>query len=148
MPSKAGVAILKTIGQRRFMESTVRYACRHVLLVGMLWSAATQAFNSPGHQSVGYIADQILAGTNTDREVRKILGTNLKTAAVWADCAKGVSKSGAPGKFSYSVNPVYQECAPYETPAGQGVMIAYVGGNWDNCDPAPNEDPCHKQYHY
>ena len=124
----------------------MRYALRNLLFTVLFWSTGAHAWNSPGHESVGYLADQLLVGTNAAREVRRILGTNLKTAAVWADCAKGVSKSK--GKFVYSVNPIYQECAPYETPAGQRLMIEYVKRNWGNCNPAPGEDPCHKQYHY
>jgi hypothetical protein len=93
------------------------------LVVALTWSSSIFAWNSPGHQSVGYIADQLIAGSNTGKQVRKILGTNLKTASVWADCAKGVSRTSS-GKFSYSVNPIYKACVPYETVAGQKLMVA------------------------
>ena len=126
----------------------MRKACRLAFAVVLLWSGAAFAWGPAGHQSVGYIADQLIAGTNTAGEVRKILGTNLKTASLWADCAKGVSKSKATGKFSYSVNPIYAECKPFETSGGQQIMVAYVKRNWDACNPAPDEEVCHKQYHY
>lgn len=121
-----------------------------VLLAATLAFLVTcaDAWNSPGHQAVGYIADQLLVGTSTAKEIRKILGTNLKTAAVWADCAKGVSHSNKTGQFSYTVNSRYAECAIFERNGGQALMIDYVSRNWDNCTAAAGAEVCHKQYHY
>jgi hypothetical protein len=44
-----------------------------------------------GHETVGYIAASLIAGTNADKEVKKLLqpGENMATAAEWMDCAKG-----------------------------------------------------------
>ena len=53
---------------------------------------AALAWDSTGHQTVGAIADQLIAGTNAETQVRKILGTSLRVSAVWADCAKGVEE--------------------------------------------------------
>jgi len=121
---------------------------RLVLATVLLWSGETFAWGPAGHQSVGYIADRLLAGTTTAKEVRKILDTNLKTASVWADCAKGVNKSPTTGAFHYSVSPFHPECAIFEKSGGPQLMIAYVKRNWDTCHPASDEEVCHKQYHY
>src|SRR5262245_40671119 len=45
------------------------------------------AFAGTGHTTVGTIADRLLDGTNAGKQARKILGSNLRTASVWADCA-------------------------------------------------------------
>ena len=58
---------------------------------------STFAYGPNGHMAVGSIADATIAGTPTAKEVRKILGSNLRTSSVWADCAKGVS----PTTFKY-----------------------------------------------
>jgi len=70
----------------------------------------------------------------------------LRTAAVWADCAKGVKMSG--GTLKYTAKGTYPECAIYENDASIKAMVAFVKRNWSACNPAPDEDPCHKQYHY
>jgi len=49
------------------------------------------AFGPNGHKTVGTIADSLLAGTNAGKQAQNILGSNLRTASVWADCAKGVN---------------------------------------------------------
>lgn len=117
------------------------------LLAGLLPCSAVLAWNSDGHQTVGAIADQLIAGTPTATQVRKILGSTLRTAAVWADCAKGVVH-GSDGTFKYVINPRYKECLPYETTAGKKLMVDFVKRNWDSCNPTAGDDPCHKQYHY
>jgi hypothetical protein len=43
--------------------------------------------------TVGTIADSLITGTKAAKQVRDILGTNLRTASVWADCAKGVNEA-------------------------------------------------------
>jgi hypothetical protein len=109
-------------------------------------STAAFAWDTTGHQTVGAIADQLIAGTNAETQVRNILGTSLRASAVWADCAKGVEKKGS--KFSYAATGKRRECQPFETGAGKVEMVNFVKRNWDNCAPLPDEDPCHKQYHY
>jgi hypothetical protein len=112
--------------------------------------AAARAWGSPGHQTVGAIADRYIANTNAATQVKAILGPgmNLQIAAVWADCAKGVSKNKNDGTFSYGVNSRYKECLPFETTAGKALMVDFVKRNWEDCKPAADEEPCHKQYHY
>jgi hypothetical protein len=75
-----------------------------------------------------------------------ILGMDLRTASVWADCVKGVSAQS--GEFRYTVSARFRECRPFEDKAGQARMVDYVARNWDGCHPGAGEDPCHKQYHY
>jgi hypothetical protein len=108
------------------------------------------AWGPQGHETVGAIADQLIVGTNAAKAVQKILGKGapLEHAAVWADCAKGVTKTKATGAFKYTVDPTYTECKPFETVAGQKAMVSFVKRNWDTCHPAADEEVCHKQYHY
>jgi S1/P1 Nuclease len=108
------------------------------------------AWGPPGHETVGAIADALIVGTNAEKAVHKILGKGapLEHAALWADCAKGVTKTKATGIFKYTVDPIYTECKPFETAAGQKAMVSFVKRNWDACHPAAGEEVCHKQYHY
>lgn len=114
--------------------------------MGLGLAGVSHGWSAAGHQTTGAIADALLQGTPVEARVRALVGVDLRTASLWADCAKGVSKSG--GEFFYTVNPVYAECAPFETAAGQARMVDYVARNWTGCRPAPGEEPCHKQYHY
>ncbi|MDB5858389.1 MAG: hypothetical protein JWQ76_2078 [Ramlibacter sp.] len=110
----------------------------------LLTGAQAFAWGAAGHMAVGTIADRLIAGTPAATQVRKILGSNLRTASVWADCAKGVSTS----TFKYEGSGHYQECAIYENPASERQMEAFVRRNHDNCTSPHNTEPCHKQYHY
>jgi hypothetical protein len=53
-------------------------------------STATFAWGAPGHETVGAIADQLIAGRRAQAEVRKLLkpGESLQSVSVWADCAR------------------------------------------------------------
>ena len=102
------------------------------------------AWGAVGHMSVGTVADQLIAGTNAAKHVRQVLGTTLRTAAVWADCAKGVSDS----TFKYSGDGKYPECAVYENNASKAQMVSYVKRNATNCERPEGAEICHKQYHY
>ncbi len=119
------------------------------ILIGMAAMSPASAWNQQGHQTVGAIADALLAGTNAKKEVKKILGptATLKTATLWADCAKGVKKNSA-GAFHFVVSARFPECTPFQTPAGKRAMVAFVKRNWDGCHPAADEEHCHNQYHY
>ena len=81
-------------------------------------SVAVFAFGPGGHMTVGTIADRLLDGTNTAKRVRNILGSNLRTASVWADCAKGVN----PETFKYSGEGKFPECAVYENDSSEMMM--------------------------
>src|SRR5262245_49630744 len=108
-------------------------------------SAPILAFGPAGHMTVGTIADRLIAGTNAAKQVRNILGSNLRTASVWADCAKGVD----PETFKYTGEGKFPECKVYENVGSEMMMEAFVRRNVGNCTPPPhNTDGCHKQYHY
>lgn len=120
-----------------------------LLVVGLLclaWAGEARPWGAAGHETVGAIADRLLVGTPAAARVKAILGMNLRTASVWADCVKGVSVEA--GEFHYTVGARYRECRPFEDAAGQSRMVDYVARNWDACHPAPGEEPCHRQYHY
>src|SRR6516162_2821235 len=118
-------------------------------MLAMLLSTSEGAFGwaAPGHQTVGAIADDLIAGTPTAKKVRKILGTTLRTASVWADCAKSVTRK-PDGSFVYQAEPAAVACRPFENPASEKLLVDFVKRNWDNCRPAPGDEVCHKQYHY
>lgn len=123
------------------------WLCISGLLLVVLDGQAAGAWGQEGHQTVGAIADALLVGTPAEKEVRKILGSEkLETAALWADCAKGVSNS-APFKFKLTAR--YSECDPFQqSEAGRQAMEDYVRRNASACHPGAGEEVCHKQYHY
>src|SRR6266851_2399312 len=98
-----------------------------VFVAGMSAGPAAFAWNAQGHQTVGAIADALLVGTNAGSKVRTILGSGetLRTAALWADCAKGVVKNKKTGLFHFVVSSRYPECAPFQTAAGQKDMVSF-----------------------
>jgi hypothetical protein len=117
-------------------------------VAGILAASSADAWGPDGHQTVGRLADGMLAGTNAEKEVRKILGSmKLERAALWADCAKGVTPDKQ-GKFAYRGAGTFKECAPFETKAEEVRMVAFVQRNWTSCSPRPDQEVCHKQFHY
>lgn len=104
-----------------------------------------RAWTPDGHRTVATIADKLLQGTPAAKKVREILGgVSLADAAVWADCAKGVD----PSTLEYKGSAAHPECAPFETPAGKAALVDFVKRNATSCHPKPDEEICHKQYHY
>ena len=124
---------------------TTRYAALGGILLA--FAGAAFAFGPDGHQTVGKLADSLITGTNATTQVQQILGMSLEQASVWADCAKGVSRSKA-GKFVYQTTGKYPECQLFETKKGERAMVSFVSRNWGGCHPAAGEEVCHKQYHY
>lgn len=119
------------------------------LLCCLLVVRSALAWGPAGHATVGAIADDLLAGTTTGAKVQALLGGEpLQTAALWADCAKGVVRNKAAGAFHYVADPIFSECRPFESSAGQKAMVNFVKRNWDACHPRPGQDVCHKQYHF
>ena len=116
-----------------------------VLLLGALSAKTAVAWGPEGHQTIGAIADALLVGTPAEKELSRIMGSeNLQTAALWADCVKGVSDK-AP--FTYHLNSRYPECDPFQqSQAGREEMADYVRRNSSAC--RAGSEPCHKQYHY
>jgi hypothetical protein len=63
-----------------------------VFVVGVLgFAGRVLAWDAAGHETIGAIADQLIAGRRAETEVRKLLvpGESLQSVATWADCAKG-----------------------------------------------------------
>lgn len=114
-----------------------------VLSVAVL-CAPVLSWDGNGHLSVGAIADRLLAGTNAAKEVKKLLGTDLRAAAVWPDCAKGVNEKTS----TYDNRGKFPECEVYENAADEAQMISFVKRNLKNCKSAPGAESCHRQYHY
>jgi S1/P1 Nuclease len=118
---------------------------KHSLLFLAFLAGPAAAYGPEGHHTVGAIADRLLVGTNAATQVASLLGSlSLENAAVWADCAKGVSET----THKYVVNPQYVECAIYETPEGKAAMEDFVVRNDQQCHPGPDDEICHKGYHY
>jgi hypothetical protein len=116
-------------------------------LLSMCWLPANSlAWGPDGHQSIAAIADKLLSGSPAEKEISKLLdGGKLERISVWADCVKGIS----PEKdFAYTSAGRYPECAAFESKAGIAAMSAYVRQNHSNCNPAFDQESCHKQYHY
>lgn len=123
-------------------------ACMQMLMATtfLMGSAATFGWGSPGHETVGSVADSLLIGTNAAKAVKSILGKEkLRTASHWADCAKGVTEKPP---MKYVVNSKFIECKPFETAVGEAQMVDFVTRNLSACVPAPGDESCHRQYHY
>lgn len=115
-----------------------------LLIVALSISPATWAFGAEGHMAIGAIADSLLQGTHAGRKSREILGSSLRSAAVWADCAKGVNDD----TLKYAPTRSYAECRIYENAASKTAMERFVSRNAKNCSTPHNPEICHKQYHY
>ena len=103
------------------------------VLIILTTTTQAYAFGDQGHQAVGSIADKLIEGTRTAVVVRRILGSNLRTAAIWADCARSVK--GKPLK--YVKDERYKNCAVYENPDSEAALVSYVSRN-----------PEHKSFHF
>lgn len=121
---------------------------RAALCVALLACALPAAAWGPhGHQTVGAIADQLIAGTPTAKKVRQILGSSLQVASVWADCARSVESNQ--GTWTYANPGAYKECAYFEKPDSQAAMVAFVKRNATRCGGNASSVVCrHKAYHF
>lgn len=116
-------------------------------LLGLLTTSPAAAWGPDGHQAVGAIADQLIAGTPTGKKVRQILGSSLQSAAGWADCARGVE--GHTGSWAYPKPGTYKDCALYEKPENLPALIGFVNRNASRCGGNAGHDVCrHKAYHF
>jgi hypothetical protein len=113
----------------------VKYVTVTAFIACLGWAGEARAWSATGHETVGAIADRLIAGGPAATAVYAILGMDLRTASVWADCVKGVSQRE--GALQYSAGGRYRECRPFEDPDGRARMEDYVRRNAD-----------HKQYHY
>lgn len=122
---------------------------RRLFVVAVLATAALQsrAWGPHGHQAVGAIADQLIAGTPAGKKARKILGSTLQTASAWADCARAVELRK--GKWLYTQTGVYADCRVFENPASQHALIDFVQRNASRCGGFATSLQCrHKAYHF
>src|SRR5262249_23510512 len=116
-----------------------------LIAIGSLLTHHAFAWGPDGHQSVGAIADTLIANTRAQTEVKAILVTlSLSDASVWADCAKGVDPKM---DFEYTAEGQYAECRVFETPDGEAEMSDFVRRN-STCIVKPGDEICNKQYHY
>ena len=126
---------------------TARITRLAALLAISLWLAPAMAWGPYGHQVVGAVADQLIAGTPTAAKVRAVLGSNLQTASVWADCARSVES--VQGVWSYTNPGAYKDCAIFENAASQAALIAFVKRNATRCATNASHEQCrHKAYHF
>lgn len=78
------------------------------ILVALQLATSVQAYGPSGHEIVGAIADERLAGTETGRRVKSLLGSiSLERASVMADIIKSWDKNGPddPKSFHYGAWP-------------------------------------------
>jgi hypothetical protein len=59
--------------------------------LALLVSTLAHAWGAPGHETVGAIAERLIAGRRAEAEVRKLLQPEetLQSISIWGDCAKG-----------------------------------------------------------
>src|SRR5512136_938777 len=130
--------MIPEIFSRRFLAS--------YFALTLITSSQVLAWGPEGHQTVGAIADRLIAGTHAAAEVKTILGgLSLQEASVWADCAKGIDPSK---NYAYQSMGTHPECEIFETPDLEAEMSDFVRRNDTHCIPIPGVDSCHKQYHY
>lgn len=129
------------------MRLTAALLLSALALVG---APAAHAYNGPGHAMVGAVADRLL-DAGAAQQVQLILGTDLRTAANWADCVKSVQPDSEtkPTKFTYQGKDAYRTwCGAFETPDGIKRMEDYARRNWSKCSDYSPKNVCHKTYHY
>ena len=107
------------------------------------------AWNANGHKAVGGIADQLMAGTNTGKRVRAILGGSLLNAAIWADCAKSVKRVNGEWIFDAADRRLPKDCAQFADEPDNKALIAFVSRNTTSCALAAAHPTCgHKAFHF
>jgi hypothetical protein len=96
---------------------------------------------------VGAVADGLIAGTPAAKKVKQILGSTLRSAAGWADCARSVESQQ--GVWHYVKPGTYPNCKLYENPASEQALISFVQRNASRCGGFASSAQCrHKAYHF
>jgi len=129
-------------------------------LIFLLAPDAASAWGYQGHRVVGSIADKLLANTNAEMQIKKILTEgdpdgklNLRLAGPWPDCVKSVARHDD-GKFHYEVDPEHLEyevpCTPFNSKKERARLEDYAKRNWIQCSYKPDgfERGCHNTYHF
>lgn len=107
------------------------------------------AWSANGHEAVGGIADQLIAGTNTGKRVRAILGGTLLNAAIWADCAKSANRVNGVWVFDAADRWLPKDCAQFAGNPNNKALIAFVSRSASSCALAAAHPSCgHKVFHY
>lgn len=72
-------------------KRTLKNLSLALALSGAFVSFNAQAWGNDGHRAVGAIADQLIKGSNAQKQVAALLlpGESLEKIANWADCVKG-----------------------------------------------------------
>jgi hypothetical protein len=120
---------------------TLRTAWWTLALLTLL-CGPTLAWGPEGHHVIGSIADQLLNG-HAKQEVAQLVGTDLRTASNWPDCARSVELRN--GTFEYVVNPRFERPC---TSLDHARMVDYVSRNWSNCLYEDMPTNCHKAFHF
>ena len=129
---------------------TMNLACRvGALLIFALFSTPALPWGAEGHQAVGAIADQLLAGSPAGQKVKEILGFELRQAGPWMDCLRDVQKQ-KDGTFKYTHNPKFgASCVDFKEGDEKARMEDYARRNWTNCKSVSTPPrPCHTEYHF
>ena len=135
-----------------FSEQKMRWSAFALAALAAFGVGRVYGWSSNGHQTVGAIADALIAGHRAAKQVASILGTaqgkqlTLSDVAVWADCVRNVHPESGftydPGKFKEPA------CAIFEDDAGKAAMIDYAKRNNSNCEYDGKNMDCHKAFHF
>ena len=134
----------RTVIARHFGALSLAVAGLAALLPG-----PAAAWSANGHEAVGGIADQLIAGTNTGKRVRALLGGSLLNAALWADCAKSVKR--VQGAWVFDATDIWmpKDCAQFASDPNNKALIAFVSRSATSCALAAAHPTCgHKAYHF
>jgi hypothetical protein len=130
-------------GQEVAMKSVCRIAACFAFIG---FSTPALPWGAEGHETVGAIADQLLAGHPTEQKVRDILGFKLREAGPWADCIRSVKEDH--GNFTYVHSSDFgRPCEGFRSPSEKERMEDYAKRNWTNCTPYSGRK-CHAEYHF
>jgi len=133
------------------MSRTSSYLSRLITILPLMLikSQAAFAWGHEGHQLIGSIAEARLSA-HARQQVAQLLGFDLGTAGLWADCVRSVVRK-SDGTFEYAPDARHPEyaypCRPFQTPAEMERMEDFVSRNWSNCPAEPGHG-CHETYHY
>jgi hypothetical protein len=138
-----------------FSEKTVRSRAIALAAITVVGVSQIFAWSSNGHQTVGAIADALIAKHRAAQQVASILGKaqgkqlTLSAVAVWADCIRSVHP-GTNGKpFTYNPGKFKEPaCAIFEDAPGKAAMIDYAERNNSNCQYDGKNVECHKAFHF
>ena len=119
------------------------------LVIAVLATGPAAAWNAAGHESVGGIADQLIKGTPTGKRVTAILGGSLQNAAIWADCAKSVTRVKGVWTFDLTDRWRAKDCDLFAADPNNKALIAFVSRNAIACEASAPHPKCgHKNFHF